>query len=92
MTRCCGDRLVQHLNTPRGPGVWCTLRCHGTPASSAATLVLKTPELGLAALIKDGATWKALVTEAERRVPTRGNFPVTLLIIYLLIEEAGDGS
>lgn len=53
--------------------------------------MLETPELGLATLIKDGATRKALLTEAEICVPARGNFPVTLLIIYLLIEEAGDG-
>lgn len=62
-------KMLRHQETPNQI-------CRNTARWTAVCLVM---------LIKDGATWKKSLTEAEVCVPTRGNFPVTLFISYLLI-------
>lgn len=70
--------LASYKNTEASPNF---------PSRLQENSLLKMPKMCLVLLIKDGTTWKESLTEEKICVPTWGNFPVTVFIIYLLIER-----
>lgn len=59
---------------------------HGeSPSLICRICKLEQPEVCLAILVIDGATWRKTLTEAKICVPTQGNFSVALFSFYLLV-------